>query len=185
MNKTSSGHNDRLRMKLRLLLLCVLTIAVGLTLSALAAQAESAAAEVVVSATRTEQEVFEVASSAAVVNAKTLEREPHTTIAEALQDIPGVQVADGGMGGGVKRVSIRGESGSQVLILVDGMKISEQKFMDGSMVLISPANIERIEVIKGPASVLYGSEAIGGVVNIITRKGTPLPTTTCTAPCAA
>lgn len=127
--------------------------------------------EVLVSATRTEHDVFDVAASAAVITAEQMERNPRSTIAEHLQDIPGVQVTDGGMGGGAKRVIIRGEGAARVLILVDGMKISEQKSMDGSMILISPSNIERIEVIKGPASVLYGSEAIGGVVNIITKKG--------------
>lgn len=131
--------------------------------------------EVVISATRTEQEVFDVPSSAAVITAKQMERSPQSTIAEHLRDIPGVQVTDGGMGGGAKRVMIRGESAARVLVLVDGMKISEQKSMDGSMILIAPANIERIEVIKGPASVLYGSEAIGGVINIITKKGGSKP----------
>ena len=55
--------------------------------------------------------------------------------------------------------------------MIDGQKISEQKSMDGSPILIDPAAIERIEVIKGPASVLYGSDAIGGAINIITKKG--------------
>lgn len=130
---------------------------------------------VVVTATRTEREVFDVPSSVSIVTGRQMERQPRGTIAEQLQDIPGVQVSDGGMGGGAKRVTIRGESPSRVLILIDGMKISEQKSMDGSMIMIDPLNIERIEVIKGPASVLYGSEAIGGVVNIITKKGGKRP----------
>ena len=61
------------------------------------------------------------------------------------------------------------------MILIDGQKISEQKSMDGAALLIDPSRIERLEVIKGPASILYGSEAIGGVVNIITKKGGPKP----------
>jgi hemoglobin/transferrin/lactoferrin receptor protein len=131
--------------------------------------------DVTVTATRTERQVFDVPSSAAVVGKEQMEREPQPTIAQQLQDIPGIQVSDGGMGGGTKRVSIRGESPSRVLVLIDGMKISEQKSMDGSMIMIDPLNVERIEVIKGPASVLYGSEAIGGVVNIITKKGGTRP----------
>ena len=130
---------------------------------------------VVVTATRTEREVFDVPQSVSVVTSRQMERQPRGTIAEQLQDIPGIQVSDGGMGGGAKRVSIRGESPARVLILIDGMKISEQKSMDGSMIMIDPLNVERIEVIKGPASVLYGSEAIGGVVNIITKKGGTRP----------
>ncbi len=131
--------------------------------------------DVTVTATRTERELFDVPSSAAVVDKRQMEREPQPTIAEQLRDIPGVEVSDGGMGGGAKRVSIRGESPSRVLVLIDGMKVSEQKSMDGSMIMIDPLNVERIEVIKGPASVLYGSEAIGGVVNIITKKGGTRP----------
>ena len=73
------------------------------------------------------------------------------------------------------RINIRGESGARVLILIDGQKVTEQKSMDGAPLLIDPNRIERIEVIKGPASVLYGSEAIGGAVNIITKKGGDRP----------
>lgn len=131
--------------------------------------------EVVISATRTARDIFEVPSSVGYRSSKEMDREPKTTVAEQLQDIPGIQVYDQGVGGGAKRVTIRGEGAKRVLVLMDGMKISEQKSMDGSMILVDPNNIERIEVIKGPASVLYGSEAIGGVVNIITKKGGTKP----------
>jgi len=131
--------------------------------------------DITVTATRTEREIFDVPSSAAVIDQKQMAHELRSTIAEQLQDIPGIEVADGGMGGGAKRVRIRGESAAHVLVLIDGMKISEQKSMDGSMIMIDPLNVERIEVIKGPASVLYGSEAIGGVINIITKKGGTKP----------
>jgi hemoglobin/transferrin/lactoferrin receptor protein len=132
---------------------------------------ETTSREVVVTATRTERELVDVPTSITVIDSKQIERRPQGTIAQLLQDIPGVQVTDGGVGGGSKRVAIRGEGPARVLVLIDGMKISEQKSMDGSMLMIDPNNVERIEVIKGPASVLYGSEAIGGVVNIITKKG--------------
>ena len=78
-------------------------------------------------------------------------------------------------GQGFKRISIRGENPNRVLILIDGQKLVENKSMDGTPLLIDPSNVERVEVIKGPASVLYGSEAIGGVVNIITKKGGDKP----------
>lgn len=131
--------------------------------------------EIVITATRTERELFDVPSSMSVVTSQQMSRSPQRTIAEQLRDIPGLQVSDGGVGGGAKRISIRGEGASRVLVLIDGMKISEQKSMDGSMLLIGPENIERIEVIKGASSVLYGSEAIGGVINIITKKGGDKP----------
>lgn len=161
-----------------------MTIFVALSLAALpVGQAASAEAEletartreVVISATKTEREKFEVPNSVSTVTDKEIARNQAITIADQLRDIPGIEVADGGMGGGAKRISIRGEAPSRVLILIDGMKVSEQKSMDGSMIMIDPMNVERIEVIKGPASVLYGSEAIGGVVNIITKKGGDRP----------
>ena len=96
------------------------------------------------------------------------------TIGELLQDVPGVEIRNSG-GQGFKRISIRGENPNRVLILIDGQKLVENKSMDGTPLLIDPSNVERVEVIKGPASVLYGSEAIGGVVNIITKKGGDKP----------
>jgi len=136
---------------------------------------ETTSREVVVTATRTERDVFDVPASISVIDSKEIERRPKGTIAQILQDVPGIQVTDGGVGGGNKRVVIRGEEPSGTLVLIDGMKISEQKSMDGSMIMIDPNNVERIEVLKGSASVLYGSDAIGGIVNIITKKGGASP----------
>ncbi|MDR0882197.1 MAG: TonB-dependent receptor [Candidatus Adiutrix sp.] len=130
--------------------------------------------EVTVTATRTEKDLMEVPMSVGVVSGEDIKREPTTNVAEALAKVPGVTVMDGGMPGG-KRVMIRSESPMRSLVLIDGVKVSEQKSMSGSAILIDNSQIERIEVIKGPASVLYGSEAIGGVVNIITKKGGDKP----------
>lgn len=135
---------------------------------------EARTEEVIFTATRTEHQVQDVPSSVAVIGAEALEENPVVGIADMLRDIPGVEVFDQSVPG-AKRVQIRGESGARVLILIDGQKISEQKSMDGAAMLIDPNRIERIEVVKGPASILYGSEAIGGVVNIITKKGGDRP----------
>lgn len=130
--------------------------------------------EMVITATRTEHDKQDVPASVDVLSKDKLREMPHVDIADALKDIPGVEVFDQSVPG-AKRVQIRGESGARVMILIDGQKISEQKSMDGAALLIDPSRIERLEVIKGPASILYGSEAIGGVVNIITKKGGPKP----------
>ena len=66
---------------------------------------------------------------------------------------------------------IRGEKTFSTLVMIDGQRITEQKSMSGTPILIDPSQVERIEVIKGPASVLYGSDALGGAINIITKKG--------------
>ena len=126
--------------------------------------------KIVVTATRTEKDLQKVPASVSIVEEEEIRRKGYTNVADILQDIPGVEVFDQSLAG-AKRINIRGESGARVLILIDGQKITEQKSMDGAPLLIDPAIIERIEVVKGPASVLYGSEAIGGVVNIITKKG--------------
>lgn len=129
---------------------------------------------VVVTATRTERLLEEVPLSIDVVTSEEMRRQPARTLADHLKDIPGVSVSDGSIGG-LARVNIRGEGGARVLVLVDGVRISEQKSMDGAQLLVDPAAIERVEIVKGPGSVLYGSEAIGGVVNIITKKGGEKP----------
>ena len=135
------------------------------------AAADTVSTETVkVTASRVEQELLEVPMSVAVVSEDDVRHANATTLASLLQDIPGIQVQNSGSQG-LKRISIRGEDSFRTLILVDGQKISEQKSMSGTAILIDPANIERIEVIKGPASVLYGSDAIGGAINIITKKG--------------
>ncbi len=123
-----------------------------------------------VTASRVERELMDVNMSVSVITAEDIKRQGARTVGEILQNVPGVRINNDG-GQGIKRAMIRGNDAFQTLVLIDGQKISEQKSMSGSPFLIAPAMIERIEVIKGPASVLYGSEALGGVINIITKKG--------------
>ena len=126
---------------------------------------------VMVTATRTEQDLKEVPISVTVVGEQELRRNPQLDVASQIAEVPGVQVF-GQTAAGQRRVMIRGMSGARTLILIDGVRQPELRGIDGSVFNVEPSNIERIEVIKGPASVLYGSDAIGGVVNIITKKGT-------------
>jgi hemoglobin/transferrin/lactoferrin receptor protein len=140
-----------------------------------AAQAQTVETRTVtVTSTRAERDLMEIPLSVSVTSDEDIRRAPNLTIADQLSNLPGVQVTDGSMPGS-KRIMIRGESPMRSLILVDGVKISEHKCMSGAAILLDTSNIERIEVIKGPASVLYGSEAIGGVLNIITKKGGEKP----------
>lgn len=125
---------------------------------------------VYVTATRIEKELQDVPMSVTVMTSEDVKHSTARSVGELLQDVPGVQVQSDGSQG-LKRISIRGENAFRTLVLIDGQKISEHKSMSGAPILIDPARIERIEVIKGPASVLYGSDAIGGVINIITKKG--------------
>lgn len=123
--------------------------------------------------TRTAVSVQDNPASVTVLDRAQLERKTPESIAEMLRDVPGVQVVDSSAPG-MKRLSIRGESSRRVTILVDGQEITDHSDY-GTPILIDPSNVERIEVVRGPASVLHGAKAIGGVVNIVTRRGAARP----------
>ena len=112
--------------------------------------------------------------SVRIVTAEEIQRSPAANVGELFADIPGVTLTDTGIAG-MKRIRLRAEAASRSLIIVDGIRMSEQKSLDGSPLLIDVASIERIEVIYGSASVLYGTDALGGVVKITTKKGGDKP----------
>ena len=126
--------------------------------------------KMVISGTKTAHPLSEVPLSISIIDEQKLKRNTSSTAGDLFRDIPGIEILDTGALAGQKRIMIRGESGSRVLVLIDGQKISEQKSMDGAALLMDINSIERVEVIKGPASVLYGSEGMGGVINVITKK---------------
>lgn len=126
--------------------------------------------DVLVTAARVERELMDVNMSVSVITQKEIENNGAQTIADFLKDMPGVEVTTDGSQGS-KRIMIRGEKTFSTLVMIDGQRITEQKSMSGTPILIDPSQVERIEVIKGPASVLYGSDALGGAINIITKKG--------------
>lgn len=123
--------------------------------------------------TRTEQSIQNNPASVSVVDQETIARRAPESIAEMLRDVPGVEVIDSSAAG-MKRISIRGESSRRITILVDGQEITDHSTY-GTPILVDPANVERIDVVRGPSSVLYGAKAIGGVVNIITKRGATKP----------
>ncbi|HRP77715.1 MAG TPA: TonB-dependent receptor plug domain-containing protein, partial [Aquamicrobium sp.] len=112
--------------------------------------------------TRTETSVQDNSASVAVVGEEEIARKSGESIADMLRDVPGVQVVDDSIPG-MKRLSIRGESSRRVTILIDGQEITDHSNY-GTPILVDPSNVERIEVVRGPASVLHGAKAIGGVV---------------------
>lgn len=158
-------------MQLKKLSAAVLLTGIG-TFSAAAEEVYTKGIEV--TATRVAQDLMDVPMSVGVVTAEDIKKKGVATIGELIQDVPGVELQNDGTPGLV-RVSIRGEGTMRSTILIDGQKVSEHKSMSGTPILIDPSAVERVEVIKGPASVLYGSDAIGGVINIITKKGGSKP----------
>jgi len=125
--------------------------------------------KITVTATKTSRYLIESPASIAIVNAKDIQRSSADSIASTLKDIPGLQVADAATSG-MKRITLRGESSLRVAILIDGQEITDHSTY-GAPLLLDTSMVERIEVIRGTSSVLYGGKALGGVVNIITKKG--------------
>lgn len=109
-------------------------------------------------------------ASVSVIGREEIRKIAPVSVASLLRDVPGVRVDEEG----IERISIRGESSRRVAILIDGQKLTDHSNY-GTPVLIDPASIERIEVIRGSASVTAGTQAIGGAVNIITKKGAGKP----------
>lgn len=115
-------------------------------------------------------EVMENPASITVIEGDDLKKTAPVSIAGLLRDVPGVQISEEG----IERVSIRGETSRRVAIMIDGQKLTDHTNY-GQPVLVDPTQIERIEVVRGSSSVVSGSRAIGGVINIVTKKGGDKP----------
>jgi vitamin B12 transporter len=138
---------------------------------------------VVVTATKLETPTREVASSITVITAEDIEEKQAKTVVEALRDVPAVDVVQTGGDGQQTSVFMRGANSEHTLVLIDGIEINDpiSPSRAYNFAHLSTDNIERIEILRGPASALYGSDAIGGVINIITRKGQGKPSLTVSA----
>lgn len=130
---------------------------------------------VVVTAAGFEQSIADAPASISVISREELQKQAYRDITDAVKNIPGVYVTGGGA---MQDISIRGMASAYTLYLVDGRPVSAGRAVNtngsdgGKQIGLPPiAMIERVEVIRGPMSSLYGSEAMGGVINIITRKG--------------
>jgi vitamin B12 transporter len=127
--------------------------------------------DVIVTATRTAQTADETLAPVTVITREDIERTQMSTLAEALQTVPGVFIANNGGAGKSTSVFLRGSNANHVLVLIDGLKVGSATTGTTPFENIPIELIERIEVVRGPRSSLYGSEAIGGVIQIFTRKG--------------
>jgi len=137
-----------------------------------AAQETKKVDPVVVTATTVETLAEQLGVALSVIPGEDFKTYQYSTIDDAFRNIPGVTVTQQGSYGKLSTLSIRGANANQVLILVDGVRVSSPTLGQTDLSDISPDLIERIEVIRGGQSTLYGADAIGGVVNIITKKGT-------------
>jgi len=126
---------------------------------------------IVVTANRYEQDAFKLSQSVSILTREKIEKQNPQIVSDLLRELPGVEVNDAGPFR--TRPVLRGMFGSRVLILVDGERLNdtrESTFSGAQLSLVDISQVERIEIIHGPGSIVYGSDALGGVINIITKK---------------
>ena len=146
---------------------------VALNGGAIAQQAVDALPPIIVTATRSPLEASRAGSALTIIDAAEIEKSGATGIADVLRDVPGLVIQGTSALGSASSASLRGSTPGQTLVLIDGVRVGDPTGTDGAVDLgaIAIVDIERIEVLRGPQSALYGSDAMGGVINIITRKG--------------
>ena len=127
---------------------------------------------VVVTASRGPQSVLDLLADVTVIGADDIARAGAQSLPELLQRQPGVEIVQNGGPASVSGVFLRGTNRGQVLVLIDGVRLASQSVGATSLEAIPLEQIERIEILRGPASSLYGADAIGGVIQVFTRRGT-------------
>ena len=129
--------------------------------------------QVIVTATRIETPAREVASSVTVITGADLDRTKAATVLEALRDVAGLAAVANGGPGSAASIFIRGANSEHILVMLDGVELNDPMNPSRSFDFahLGLDNVERVEVLRGPQSTLYGSDALGGVVNILTRRG--------------
>jgi len=149
------------------------TVTLAAILAAASSSALAGAETVVVTATRSPQPIEVTGSSISVVTAEDLRDLQTVAVDDALETTPGLTVVRNGGPGQPASIGLRGALAGQTLVLIDGVRINDPSVTDGEALMadVLANSIDRIEVLRGPQSTLYGSDAIGGVVDIITKLG--------------
>src|SRR5262245_4904848 len=127
--------------------------------------------DVVITATRTETTLEETTNAMSVISGEAIEHRDQTMTADALRPLPGTDITGFGSPGQSAFASIRGAAPDQVLVLIDGVKVNDLTTGQYDFANLTTENIDRIEVLRGGGGALYGSEAIGGVINVLTPRG--------------
>jgi vitamin B12 transporter len=146
----------------------------GISVFVLASAAAHAEDSVVITATRTEQSLSEVGQAITVIDTEAIRRRQSDTVVDLLRNVPGVTFARNGGIGTTTSIFIRGAESDQTVALIDGVKLNDPSSPGGGFNFgnLLVGNIARIEVLRGSQSVLWGSQAIGGVVNVTTTEPT-------------
>jgi len=135
--------------------------------------------EVVVTATKTEKEPQDLTQTVTVITANEIQKSGATTAAEVIERTAGSDVKNYGSTGSLSTINLRGANAEQVLVLLDGRRLNSASAggFDMADLAVPLEQIDRIEIVRGPSSALYGADAVGGVVNIITKKPSGAATT--------
>src|SRR3569833_2369897 len=174
---SSSAHHPHQRARVRAITTgTAMSRPKQLLISALSAAGLSGAlhadeAPVIVTATRTAQIADQALAPVIVIDRATIERSAAVDVADLLRFHAGIDIGRNGGPGQATSMFIRGTDSNHALVMIDGVKINPGTIGGAALQNISPEMIDHIEIVKGPRSSLYGSEAIGGVVNVITRRG--------------
>jgi vitamin B12 transporter len=131
--------------------------------------------EVVVTATRIRQPLSEIGTSVSVMPGDQMQEQKLGLVAPAMQQLPGVEVNQAGSPGTQTDVTIRGSTAAQTLVLIDGVDVNTGSTGGFDFSTITTDNVEQVEVVRGSGGALYGSQAIGGVVNVISKQGEGAP----------
>ncbi|MDX5365570.1 MAG: TonB-dependent receptor [Alphaproteobacteria bacterium] len=157
-----------------------LTLAAYAAAPAQAEEAEITTPELLISAGIEPVPTKEAASSYTIITADEIEKFQYRDVTDALRSVPGLHIVETGARGTLTSVFTRGASSNQTLVMVNGLAVNDPSSPGGAANLASIPldNVDRIEVVRGPQSALYGSQAIGGVINIITKRGSSEPRST-------
>lgn len=131
--------------------------------------------EIVVTATRTPQSLARIASDVSILKRADIEKAGQTTLVELLRTMPSVEINQIGGAGAASTLFLRGANAQHTLVLVDGVRMTSATLGIARLEHIPLELVEQIEIVRGPMSHLYGSDAIGGVIQIFTRQGSGKP----------
>ncbi|MCF8193019.1 MAG: TonB-dependent receptor [Candidatus Methylopumilus sp.] len=131
--------------------------------------------DVIVVASRVAQSPENVIGDVTVINREEIERAGQSTFIELLQAQPGIEISSKGGAGQQSSVFLRGTNSNQVVVLIDGMRIGSATTGSTAFANLPLAQIDRIEILRGLATSLYGQDAVGGVIQIFTKQGTGSP----------
>ena len=151
--------------------LTVSVLALAAAFPAFSADMARESEPIVVTASRQPQRMNELLSDTSLITREEIEAAGQSSLPELLARQPGIEFTSNGGAGSNSSMFIRGTSGEHTLILIDGMRINSATNGTASLSRIPTSQIERIEILRGPASALYGSEAMGGVIQVFTKRG--------------